>query len=184
MRSFSLLLISVILYPALAAELIQSVAEYQEGRFSAHSEVLIGLPVARVRAILTRYEELPQVNGGIKTVKILDHRDAGRVRMQVRAAGCILFICKSFSWVQEAETLASGDIVTTMDPRVSDFREGRVRYRLLPEGEHETRLVADAQVVPDFWFPPLIGPSLIKRKLREEALDTARGVERVAAQEE
>ena len=85
--------------------------------------------------------------------------------------------------VQEAETLASGDIMTVIDPSMSDFREGRVRYRLLPEDEDSTRLVTDALVVPDFWFPPLIGPALIKRKLRDEALDTALGVERIAAQD-
>ncbi len=97
----------ILLFPAMlqAAEVVQSVVDYRNGRFSAHSEVLIQLPVSRVRAILTRYEELPQVNGGIKSVKIVWRRQSGQVRLQVQAAGCVLFICKSFQWVQEAETL-------------------------------------------------------------------------------
>ena len=187
MRSYAFLLTLMLTLSminlSLAAEVIQSVADYRDGRFSAHSEVLIQVPALQTRAILTRYEALPQVNGGIKAVTILERRDSGQVRMRVRAAGCILFICKSFNWVQEAETLASGDIMTVIDPSMSDFREGQVRYRLLPENENSTRLVTDAVVAPDFWFPPLIGPALIKRKLRDEALDTALGVERIAAQD-
>ena len=62
---------------------------------------------------------------------------------------------------------------------MSDFREGWVRYRLLAEGEH-TQLITDAMLVPNFWFPPLVGTMLIKGKLSSEALEAATGTETVA----
>ena len=42
----------------------------------------------------------------------------------------------------------------------------------------------EADIIPEFWFPPVIGPLLIMNKLRNEALETAKGVERVAAAED
>ena len=157
--------------------------DYHAGRFTLHTEILIQVPATRVRAILTDYNNLPRVNGGIKTVQILA-RDADRVRMGVSAGVCILFFCLDYAWVQDATSLPSGDIVTVIDPAVSDFQEGRVRYQMLPAERGYSRLIMDAELVPDFWFPPLIGPWLIKSKLRNEALETAVGVERLANEEQ
>ena len=33
---------------------------------------------------------------------------------------------------------------------------------------------------PDFWVPPLIGPWVIKRTMREQAITTSEGIERLA----
>ena len=165
---------------ALGGQLISAVVEHEDGRFIVHADLLVNVPEPRTRAILARYQDLPKINSGIKNVQILEADAGGRVRMRVEASGCILFICLTYRWVQDARTLPSGDILTVFDPAQSDFRSGHVTYRLLPAAER-TRLVMHAEIVPDFWFPPLIGPWLIKRKLRKEALETALGIERVAA---
>lgn len=144
----------------------------------AHSEVLVQLPPSRVRIILTDFENLAQINESLKRVHILGHGDNDGVRMRAITRICILFICRNFTWIQEVRTLPSGDIVAVIEE--GDFREGRVRWRLLSENGH-TRLLFNADLVPDFWFPPIIGPWLIKRKLQDEALETAQGIERVAA---
>jgi hypothetical protein len=180
-----ILLILLILLPgltssALGGQIISALVEHEDGRFIVRADLLVNVPEPRTRAILTQYQNLPKINSGIKNVQILDSDTGGRVRMRVQASGCILFVCLEYHWVQDARVLPSGDIVTVFDPAQSDFRSGHVTYRLLPAAEH-TRLVMDAEIVPDFWFPPLIGPWLIKRKLRTEALETALGVERVAA---
>lgn len=162
-----------------AAEVLEVISRYEEGRFMAHSEVVVQPPPSRVRTILTDFENLAQINESLKRVHILEHGDNDSVRMRAVTKVCILFICRNFTWIQEIRTLPSGDIVAVIEK--GDFREGRVRWRLLPENGH-TRLLFDAHLVPDFWFPPIIGPWLIKRKLQEEALETAQGIERVAAQ--
>jgi hypothetical protein len=166
--------------PAEGGQIISAVVEHEDGRFIVQADLLVNVPEPRTRAILTRYQDLPKINSGIKNVQILDSDAGGRIRMRVEASGCILFICLTYRWVQDARVLPSGDIMTVFDPAQSDFRSGHVTYRLLPAAEH-TRLVMHAEIVPDFWFPPLIGPWLIKRKLRKEALETATGIERVAA---
>lgn len=160
------------------AAVIEVTSQYQDGRFTAHSEVLVRLPPSRVRTILTDFENLARINKSLKRVHILEHGGNESVRMRTVTRICILFICRNFSWIQEVRTLPSGDIIAVIEK--GDFSEGRVRWRLLPEDGH-TRLLFDADLVPDFWFPPIIGPWLIKRKLQKEALETAQGIERAAA---
>lgn len=163
-----------------AAEPVVSAVERAGERFVLHSQVLIGLPPEQVRTILTRYENLPRINAGIKRVRILERNGRDRVRMQVLAGVCILMFCREYKWVQDVDTLPNGDVVAIMDPAESDFREGRARWQFLAENGC-TRLVSDAVLVPDFWYPPLLGPWLIERNLTREALETALGVERMAA---
>lgn len=166
----------------LAGEVLNAIVEHDAGRFTIYSDIRIQVPSEQVRTILTHYENLPRVNGGIKSVEILQRRADGSTRMRVAAGVCILFVCRDYHWVQEVTILPSGDILTVIDPRESTFREGQVRYQILPDGD-DTRLVTDADLVPDVWFPPVIGPWLIKHKLYSETLETAEGVERIAAQE-
>lgn len=161
-----------------AEEPIQASVERQGERFVLHSESLIRAPVSQVRAILSRFEELPRINDGIKSVQLLARRDNGEIRMRVSTEVCILLICLDWSWVQEVKTLANGDIEAVIVPAESDFREGWTRYRFRPE-HGNTRLIFDASLVPNFWVPPALGPWIIERKLAREALETAQAVERL-----
>jgi hypothetical protein len=167
--------------PSPAGDLTQATVEYADQRFTVHTELVVHAPAERVRAVLSQPENLPQMNPAIEDVVLLEQTAANQRRMRITSRVCVSLICLRYQWVQEARTLPSGDIVTHFDPDASDFREGWVRYRLLPAGGH-TRLLMDAELVPDFWFPPLLGPALIKHALRTEALATAAGIERLAAE--
>lgn len=163
-----------------AAERGAAQVQHKQGRYRVHADVLIALTPERVRAILTDYEKLPDINSGIETVT-LEAGPENELRMRVQASACILFFCQPYDWVQTVKTLPSGDIFTVMETSEGSFRRGWVRYRLVLEGQ-QTRLIFDADLEPAFWVPPLIGPWAVKRKLIDEAFETAQGVERVASQ--
>lgn len=162
----------------LGAEVVHTAVERRGEQLIMRSETLIQASVDRVRAVLTDFKNLPQVNPGLKEVNILKRAHNGTVRMRVISQVCILGICLELNWIQEVHTLPNGDIVADIVPDQGDFRKGTARWRLLPEGG-STRLLFQADLTPNFWFPPLIGPWLIKRKLSNEALETARGIEKL-----
>lgn len=150
----------------------------QEGAYLImHSDVVIPRTPAQVHDVLTDFERLGRINSGLKNVEVLDRQDDGRARMEVVARICILLACLDFAWTQQVYTDNSGDIVADIEPGTGDFRSGQARWRMLAE-DGGTRLLFDARLEPDFWFPPLIGRWLMERKLREEALATATGIER------
>lgn len=161
-----------------AKEITQLNIEHADGRFIIHANILIAAPLSQVRAVLTDFENLSELNPNIKTVEILDSKDADQTRMRIQSQTCILFFCLNYQWVQETQVLASNDIITHFDASLSDFRQGWVRYRLLAEG-NQTRLVTDADLVPSFWIPPFLGPALIKRSLYQESLAIALRIEQL-----
>lgn len=161
-----------------AQEVTQLKVDHADGRFIIHANILIAAPLSQVQAVLTNFKNLSALNPNIKTVEILESSGADKTRMQIQSRTCILFFCLDYQWVQETYVLASNDIITHFDPGLSDFHKGWVRYRLLAEGDH-TRLVTDADLIPSFWIPPLLGPVLIKQSLRQESLAIALRIEQL-----
>lgn len=159
-----------------AATLIDSLVEHEGSRYRVHSEVRVELPVARVRQILTQFENIAGLNPGIKETRVLAREGANGVRMAVVAEVCIFGGCLDYAWEQDIRLLSSGDILAVIDPSESDFEAGWARWRLRPDAGG-TRLIFDASVAPRFWIPPLVGPWLLERRLSSEALATARGIE-------
>jgi hypothetical protein len=161
---------------ARSGEVVATRIEHHDGQFVIHSDMLLDVPVSKVRSLLNDFQNLPRINSDIKHVEHLPDSLEGHPRMRIRSEVCALLVCLDYKWVQEVQISNASEILTRFDPTLSDFRMGWVRYRFHREGS-STRLIMDAKLEPDFWFPPLIGPMLIKGKLRDEALETALGIE-------
>ena len=86
-----------------------------------------------------------------------------------------------FRW-GPAKKFARRYIVPRVLPQMSDLRYGLARWRMsaCADDRRRTCLEFKAELEPDFWVPPLIGPWLIQRKLHQEAIVTAEGIEKLA----
>ncbi len=69
-----------------------------------------------------------------------------------------------------------GAILTVMVPDQGDFASGWEHWRILSE-QGETRVQYDAEIVPSFNLPPLIGPLILKGKFRSTLIETANRLE-------
>jgi hypothetical protein len=163
-----------------AGEVVATKIDHDDGRFRVHSDMLLNIPVSEVRLLLGDFRNLPSINNDIKNVEFFPDSLQGHQRMRIQSEVCALMVCLDYNWVQEVRVSTQNEIFTRFDPTLSDFRMGWVRYRFRREGS-STRLIMDAELEPDFWFPPVIGPMLIKSKLRDEALETALGIEKLRA---
>lgn len=162
-----------------SAEVLDSSVKQQHGRYMMHTESVVQAPVSKVRTLLMDYENFLRLNPDIKRVEPMEHLDDGGTRMGVSSDFCISAVCLHFEWVQDVRLLPSGDIAVTIVPNRGDFRQGKSRWRLLPGGGG-TRLIFDADLTPNHWFPPVFGPWMMKQKLYEEASEIAHGLERMA----
>jgi hypothetical protein len=77
--------------------------------------------------------------------------------------------CKTVRRVMDVEQRPDGDILSLADPSQSDFRHVREHWQIFPETPR-TRLRYEAEYVPGFYVPPLLGPWLIKRRLHNELI--------------
>ena len=161
-----------------AGQVFTAVATHQSGTYFVEVDALVEVPAARVRELLTDYDHLGRVNEAIEESQVLLTRAPGDYRVRTVTLACVFFFCKRIRQVQDVVEAADGSITATVLPSQSDFRHGYARVNLWREGGG-TRVLIRSEVEPDFWIPPIIGPWLIKRKLRLETLETVANLERI-----
>lgn len=142
-------------------------------------DVRINADKASVRRQLTDYAHYTRLSDSITESRIVRIYSATRLRVAIRLDSCVLIFCKVLNIVREVQILENGDIVTVADPAESDFSEARERWRI-SEDSGATRLIYDAELVPSFYVPPLIGPWLLKSRIRRELRTTAERLELLA----
>lgn len=156
------------------------VVSYAGGVYSVEVDVLIFAPEPSVHFYITDYNNLAQLNDAIEISEIL--QKSGPLHFKVRTVtnACIWGFCKQIHQVQDVIESPDSSINAVIIPPQSDFRRGYLRLNgwAVQDG---TRILIRAEVEPDFWIPPLIGPWLIKRKLQTEILETIQNLERLAS---
>ncbi|MDJ0891018.1 MAG: SRPBCC family protein [Gammaproteobacteria bacterium] len=131
----------------------------------------IDAPPARVMSQLQDFDNLDRLHSSVVESRALSRQDT-QARVHVRMQGCILFFCRIVTQTLDFQYDTQGRyMVAIMDPAESDYKYGRMRWELQLDAKDTTRLRYQADVVPDFWVPPLIGPWVIKRRLGSVALE-------------
>jgi hypothetical protein len=155
---------------------------HANGRYTVSFEVLLDAPRDRVWQIMTDYERLPRVSKIITESRVLKQEGAHRHRVGVTLEACVLIFCKTVKRVVDIEARPQTEIIVTDDPAFSSFSYAVERWRVVAENSR-TRLNYTAELVPDFFIPPLIGPPVVKYFLRREIRLTALEVEALAKHE-
>lgn len=130
-------------------------------------------------AAFTNFSRLPEVNDAIIKAEPIPGGVDGAQRLHTQVRVCVLRFCWVLDQVQDMRVLPPDSVSAHILPEHSNLRFGRASWRIWDEGDH-ANLIFEAVLEPDFWVPPLIGPWVIERKLRQEAIDTAEGIERMA----
>lgn len=133
----------------------------------------------RAYAVFTDFPRLPEINDAIIKAKPIAGGQDGAQRLHTQVRVCVLRFCWVLDQIQDMHVRPPQDVTADIVPEHSNLRFGRASWRIWDEDDH-ANLVFEAVLEPDFWVPPLIGPWVIERKLRQEAIDTAEGIERIA----
>lgn len=166
-RASTLFLLALAGPPLPAAEFIETEVTHADGRYRLRFEVRLDADPGQVRRRLTDYDHLDRLSDLIVASRRLPDGAGGAVRVHQRLRACVLFLCRSVQRVLEVETSDNGDILTRTDPSASDFEHGEETWQIRAEGRG-ARLHYRASLTPGFFIPPLIGPWLLKSRLREE----------------
>jgi hypothetical protein len=183
-RRATVLLITGLLFPALAAPatILRTEATHDDDRYKLTFEVVLNAERDKVWSIMTDYNRLTRVSKVIVESRILKKEDENRHRVGVTLHACVLIFCKTMKKVVDIQAWPQNDIIVIGDPALSDFSYSVERWRVVAEGA-KTRLYYSAEMVPDFFIPPLIGPWLMKSFLQKEIKATAIQVEALAGHE-
>jgi hypothetical protein len=185
MRSFAVLRTVILVAGSLGAAplwagVVYSVDVTRVGEaYRVSIESRVEAPPAAVFALFTDYERLSRISPSIRESRIVARFDPWLHRVRTVTRLCVLIFCVDLIQVQDMAQYPPHEIVATVLPQYSNLSCGSGRWRIAGDGS-ATHLSFEAQLVPDFWVPPLIGPALLRHMLRKEAERTISGLERLS----
>ncbi|MCC7412676.1 MAG: hypothetical protein IT495_13755 [Gammaproteobacteria bacterium] len=165
---------------AAAGTIEQAAVSYANGRYSASAELRLDAPVANVRAIALDHDRIARVSDMFTASRLIERYDDRHAKRRIDAHTCVLVFCFDFVMTEDVEEQPDGVIVTTIIPAQSDFRAGASRWEIVAAGPRTTILRFSTYREPDFWVPPLIGPWIVKQKLRKELIASMLRIEELA----
>ncbi len=165
-----------------AGEVMHSDIHYDGARFQLRLEMKVVAEPETVYAILTDFNHLKELNDNIKVSRLLQS-DGLQHKVKIIIEGCIWFYCQSIRQVQNITELGKGSLQAITIPTESNIKYGRTMWHL--HGEDDFTIIHyQAEIVPEFFIPPIIGPYLMKRRFLVEAKKTINGIERLAENDE
>lgn len=156
--------------------------KHADNRYTLSFEVVLDAKRDKVWQIMTDYEHLPRVSDVIVDSRVFKSPNPDQQRVAVTLHACVMIFCKTMKKTVDIQTWPQNDIVVIGDPDLSDFSYSVERWRVSAEGA-KTRLRYSAEMVPDFFIPPVIGPWLVKSFMQKEIQATVIKVEALAKHE-
>ena len=182
-RVYALIALCLVALQVDAVEIGELEASEEGGVYQIKLATVIDAPVEYVYRVLTDYVHLHRLHPSIIQSDILPSPGAGIVRVRTRILDCILIFCMDLDRVEDISELPPYHVHATIVPSMCNFRSGKADWRIEDMGGR-SRLVYEAQMKPDFTVIPVIGPYLIKRKLRDEMTSSLGKIECIAKIEE
>ena len=185
MKSYRVLfaaLLSVLLaagHAAVAGNLIDLAVSDVNGVYSIRVDMVVHAAPENVYDVLTDYANIHRLNPSITESELLAVSTDGVARVRTRIEDCVLVFCVDIVKVESVREVYAGHLSAETEPQASDFDYGRAEWWILQLGDY-SRVVFEASMQPGFSLPPVIGPYVMKRKLRAEVLASFRNLECIA----
>ena len=150
------------------------------GVYNLRAETFLEASPQSIFDVLLDYERFGRISSVYKEYGYLDPLPDGTPIVFTRMEGCLLKIfCKSMTRVERLEADAPGHIRTVTLPERSDFKRSISEWLLEPEAEG-TRVTYTLEMEPDFFVPPIVGPIILKRTLKQGGGRAIERIERLA----
>jgi hypothetical protein len=171
--------------PAHAAALEHISVQRDESRYRMELSARLDAPLDRSFAVFSDYRQLPKINDAVERIELRDGATPPAQRLYTRVRVCVWLFCTHLDQVQDivrVDAAGTRGLHADVLPQQSNLRYGSADWRM-HDCRGDTCLEFAAELEPDFWVPPLIGPWAIERAMRREAVQTAQGIERMAQQD-
>lgn len=170
----------VLVTPAAAVTIQNLDITHDQGRYQIAFDVLLVTDLAKTYELVSNYHKWPQFFRTLKETQLVITFPDGRQRIRLTYRSCVLFFCRKILQIKDVSRRQGGDIFTRIVPDGDYFESGWEHWRLVGN-KKETRVRYRAEFVPLFSVPPVIGPWILKNKLRRSLLFAAKKAEVLAA---
>lgn len=138
--------------------------ERSDGGFVVDVVMHTPAPLTLAWAVLTDFEHMASFVPNLKSSRVIERAEGGMKVHQQGVARYGLFSA-SFESLREIRLTPFSEI--RAHGLGGNIQRMESLMRLEPEGSG-TRLIYHAEAQPGFWFPPMIGPALIRHETAEQ----------------
>jgi hypothetical protein len=144
---------------------------------------VIDAPAEYVRRVLTDYVHIHRLHPSITKSDILASPGNGLIRVRTQIFDCALIFCVTLDRVEDVREVSPSRLHTVIVPSLSNFRSGETDWNIDDIGDR-CRITYKARMEPDFIIFPIIGPFIVREKMRDEMISTLKRLECLARIEE
>ena len=179
-RAAALVCLAISLSPPVARALVVESLEasLNDGVYRVALVARVEAPVEDVAAVLTDYAAYRSLDPRIRSSSVLPSEDPTVELVQTVVRACAGLFCRNVERVERVER-REGELLATVVPERSELRSGLTRTTW--QADHDaTSVTYQAEFVPDFWVPSVIGRRYAVRALRTSTLELFGNVEKRA----
>jgi len=174
-----------------AADMTKMEVSRKGKRFYLDSSLLLDVPINKIYAVLTDYNNMHHFSRGIKQSQEVTPAADGTRRVYSHLQGCVAFLCRSVEKVELLSTIENQRIQTLLLPELSkNVRWNKTEWDLsevvVRQSENNaiektlTQVDYKMEFEPSFWVPPLLGTYMIKKSLAKDGLEIVERMEKYA----
>jgi ribosome-associated toxin RatA of RatAB toxin-antitoxin module len=126
--------------------------------------LILPYPPKLIFEVLTDYEHMHDYVPDMTSSRVLN-KEENKLRVEQKGKSGIGPFKFRFEIVRDVELAPLMEIKSTLVS--GNFKSMHTSTKIIPEGDN-TKLDYVANMEPDFWVPPLIGSTIIKRQLRRQ----------------
>jgi len=165
--------------PVCAADLRSVDIDRKKGVYTMHSVVWFDADIDTVYDVFLDWDLSEQFSSVVVEARNTGSDATGDRGFYTRNRACLLFFCKSVERYGSVEHEPRRFIRATTDPEVSDFHVSNEQWLFEKEGDG-TLITYTLEMRPKFWIPPVIGPYVLKRKMKSDGTAALDRIEAIA----
>lgn len=165
---------------ARAADLLDIKVEREGDRYMLESNIRFNVDQQSLYAVIINYDRFEEMSSIFIDTYNLEPGPDGKPRFYTLMEGCVVIFCKQFERYGHLEITPYDEVIAKIDPETSDFRYSWERWQFTPEEGGTVLMRYQFEMEPGFWVPPVIGPFMIRRTLREGGIEAVDRIERIA----
>lgn len=144
---------------------------------------VIEAPAEYLHRVLTDYVHIHRLHPSITRSDILAYPGNGVVRVSTQIIDCMLIFCVTLDRVEDVREVSPFSLHTVIVPSLSNFRSGETDWNIDDMGGR-CHITYKARMEPGFTIFPIIGPFVVREKMRDEMISTLKRLECLAKIEE
>ncbi len=162
-----------------AGSIIKVFVGEQDGHFLIDLTMQVNAAKPQVIRVMTDYNQLTRLSDTIVSSEIMEQR-GNYTRIKLVNEGCVLFICETITQIQNINKLDYDYISVNVEPLADNIKFSSQLWHFESLNTEITLIHYSADVVPDFWIPPVIGSWIVQKRLVEEVQLIINNAEKLA----